>query len=623
MAQGRERDKVTELRPAAVSGKAFGFYCNRRARLAIIIPRRGDCRPQSRHLISHPVSITPGRETIVTNPLTKWYIPRIAVLAAVLLGAGWFAVVARTPAPNAPPALSQIAAVPPMPGLQVPLNITIDPKAPLKDLLPAVPKARKQKPSAFVEDLADVPELMLTEPMAKGQTPRKTIEALALQIAKINQLNKEKRDRLVEWMANERPDLAGLPFQMGNECRQSRTRGRFFKKAVSMVHNSRNTERQIAVADVLIDAAAPVPAANSVPKIDTPVQAVPAPPKIDTPVQAVPAPSDPPQPAPRIARNLALSRVTPSDADGDSFLVNFLSSCIADDNTANPNRAKEHREHAASARLAAMTQICGPTSDSMKLAMARYIASVSSVESTRMLVKTILFTPEEDARNVAIEALKARRDKDYVDLLLQGFRYPWPDVSKRAADALVKLDRKDLVPQLIDMLDEPDPRAPVTKTVNGKTLTTVRELVRINHHRNCVMCHAPGQDVQDSPDILTAETPLPDRQLPSPNEGGYGSQGIPEILVRIDVTYLRQDFSMLLPVADAAPWPEMQRFDFVARTRVLKDDEVQAYMEKFDKLEPGVLPPNHRAALAALRELTGKDAAPTSKAWRILVSAAK
>jgi hypothetical protein len=67
----------------------------------------------------------------------------------------------------------------------------------------------------------------------------------------------------------------------------------------------------------------------------------------------------------------------------------------------------------------------------------------------------------------------------------------------------------------------------------------------------------------------------------------------------------------------------MQRFDFVVRTRVLKDDELQAYREKFDHLEPGVLPPNHRAALAALRELTGKDTAPTAEAWRKLLNVTK
>jgi len=32
-----------------------------------------------------------------------------------------------------------------------------------------------------------------------------------------------------------------------------------------------------------------------------------------------------------------------------------------------------------------------------------------------------------------------------------------------------------------------------------------------------------------------------------------------------------------------------------------------------------VLSPYHRAALAALRELTGRDTAPTAEAWRLLL----
>jgi hypothetical protein len=91
-------------------------------------------------------------------------------------------------------------------------------------------------------------------------------------------------------------------------------------------------------------------------------------------------------------------------------------------------------------------------------------------------------------------------------------------------------------------------------------------------------------------------------------------------MVRIDVTYLRQDFSALMPVADAHPWPEMQRFDFLVRERKLTDDEVVVYRDKLTPKEVGVLSPYHKAALAALREITGKDTAPTAEAWRKLLA---
>ena len=76
---------------------------------------------------------------------------------------------------------------------------------------------------------------------------------------------------------------------------------------------------------------------------------------------------------------------------------------------------------------------------------------------------------------------------------------------------------------------------------------------------------------------------------------------------------------MFLPVADANPWPEMQRFDFLVRTRTLSEADAKAYAALFVNKEPGVLPPNHRAALAALRELTGRDTEPTAAAWRRLL----
>ena len=76
---------------------------------------------------------------------------------------------------------------------------------------------------------------------------------------------------------------------------------------------------------------------------------------------------------------------------------------------------------------------------------------------------------------------------------------------------------------------------------------------------------------------------------------------------------------MFLAVGDANPWPEMQRFDFLVRTRTLTEDEASAYRDAFAKDEPGRLSPYHRAALAALRELTGKDTEPTAEAWRRLL----
>ncbi len=222
-------------------------------------------------------------------------------------------------------------------------------------------------------------------------------------------------------------------------------------------------------------------------------------------------------------------------------------------------------------------------------------------------------------RQAAIDALKVRRERDYTEILVQGMRYPWPAVAKRAADAVVKLERNDLLPQLVAMLDEADPRSPVMKEVNEKKVPVVREMVRINHHRNCLMCHAPGNTDTVGAETLAVAVPTPD-QLLNPPSGGYQQSGSsPDLLVRLDVTYLRQDFSMMQAVADAAPWPEMQRFDFLVRTRELTEEEAAAFQAKLEVKEPGRITPYQRAAVTALRELTGKDTGPTAKAWRELL----
>jgi len=118
-------------------------------------------------------------------------------------------------------------------------------------------------------------------------------------------------------------------------------------------------------------------------------------------------------------------------------------------------------------------------------------------------------------------------------------------------------------------------------------------------------------------ETLTAAVPLPSEPLQSFQDGYQDS--VPDVKVRIDVTYLRQDFSMYQALTDANPWPEMQRFDFLVRDRVLSEKEAEAFREKLTFREPGKLSPYHRAALAALRELTGRDTAPSAEAWRQLL----
>lgn len=187
--------------------------------------------------------------------------------------------------------------------------------------------------------------------------------------------------------------------------------------------------------------------------------------------------------------------------------------------------------------------------------------------------------------------------------------------AENAGRAIARLNRQDLVPQLVAFLAERDPRQPFEQDVNGQPVTVVREMVKINHHRNCLLCHQPAPpNSTPGNGTVFAAVPTPGEPFPTPQPGNpYGSMPT-EAMITADVTYLRQDFSVLQPVAHAAPWPEMQRFDFLVRTRVLTQDEVREHQQKAGAaLE---LSPNHKAALAALVRLTGKEnVAPTAAAW--------
>jgi hypothetical protein len=422
-------------------------------------------------------------------------------------------------------------------------TFTIDPKTPLKDLLPVAPKI-KNTGRILVDDLADVPEVDFQAPLVRDAETKKNT---AHMLAKINHLNSKKTDGFLEALRDDRQDLRGLPFAMGDACRTKGERNRQFNAAVASVR--------------------------------------------------------------------AFMQQQPGNAD--NFWSQYLQNCAAGDAQVS-KLDKPLQEHANLARIAALMQMLAPESASMRLGLVKYLSTIAHVESTRALAKLAIFSAEDEIRQAAIDALKVRRERDYTDVLLQGMRYPWPTVAKRASEAIIKLERNDLLPQLVALMDEPDPRAPVVKEIEKKKVSVVREMVRINHHRNCMLCHAPGNTETVSPETLAVAVPVPNEQL-SPPSGGYMQGSSPDLLVRIDVTYLRQDFSMLQAVADAAPWPEMQRFDFLVRTRELTDEEAATYRTKLDKREKGKISPYQRAAVTALRELTGKDAAPTSEAWRKLI----
>lgn len=485
--------------------------------------------------------------------------------------------------PRLPP-----APTPPPPPAMPNLKFTIDPKTPTRDLLPVAPKATARGPVTS-NDLATVPELSFAEAPTKPDA-MKQMSAAAHQIAKINHANAagKKSDAFMAALLESRSDLNGMPFNMGDACRTSGKKLQHFNSAVNLVRSALNgTAGRVSV----------VPAQAPNAGLPQPV------PQGVTPQVAFFSTGE-------LSTSVLFAETLP-------FWKTFATVCEQSDK--NERIDAETAEHMTVARVSALMQMLAAEAPEMRIGLVKYLTGVPHVEATKALARLAVYSAEADIRSAAITALKVRREKDYTSVLVEALRYPWPAVATNAADAITKLESTDLVPELVKVLESADPRLPVAKEDGGKKALAVKELVKVNHHRNCLMCHAPNGSGTPNTEAITAQVAVPGQQLPTPSQGGYRSD-IPELLIRLDVTYLRQDFSVSMPVKEAHPWPSNQRFDFFVRERVLSADEAEEFRTKLTPKEAGVLSPYHKAAVSALRELTGKDTTPTAEAWRKLLA---
>src|SRR5262249_54526661 len=132
----------------------------------------------------------------------------------------------------------------------------------------------------------------------------------------------------------------------------------------------------------------------------------------------------------------------------------------------------------------ALRQILAPEDPKFRELMVRQLVSKRHFVATETLAQLAIFDTDVDVRNAATLALKDRPVEDYSQTILAGFRYPWLPVAQRAAAVAIAVQREELVPGLVRLLDQPDPLVPrVRQTPKGK-VNEVSELVRINHHRN-------------------------------------------------------------------------------------------------------------------------------------------
>lgn len=264
----------------------------------------------------------------------------------------------------------------------------------------------------------------------------------------------------------------------------------------------------------------------------------------------------------------------------------------------------------SSSILAAISQVMQAEPKHGRLVLIDLLSQLDSSESTKALAQRAVFEIDVGVRAAAIQQMQKKKPSDYLPVLLAALRHPWPPAADHAAKALVRLEANDAVVQLIELLDEPDPQAPFTPSKKG-AVPMVRELVRVNHLRNCLLCHAPlsAKSIgsrRAAGEFVAAAIPTPGQAVPRSPVVYYAASR--SGFVRADVTYLKQDFSVTLPVENADKWPKEQRYDFLVRTRPA------TWWERV--VPPSRDYPQRAAVLATLRALTGTDAGNESDEWR-------
>jgi hypothetical protein len=129
------------------------------------------------------------------------------------------------------------------------------------------------------------------------------------------------------------------------------------------------------------------------------------------------------------------------------------------------------------------------------------------------------------------------------------------------------------------------------------------------------LCHVPavGRDpVTDVDPFARRPSQTYDVGYRGPTlPGASGGVWANKVLIRADVQFLRQDFSVTFPPGGNYSAVGGLRFDFLVRTRPPKPAEVREWKYRPDA--PSY--PQREATLYALRAVTGRDAGPTTEAW--------
>ncbi len=278
-----------------------------------------------------------------------------------------------------------------------------------------------------------------------------------------------------------------------------------------------------------------------------------------------------------------------------------------------PVDAFDPKEWKTPEALSTILQLLQAENSPIREMLIELLAKIDGKEASTALAQRALFDLSPAVREKAIKELGSRPAADFQKTLVDGFRWPWAPVAQHAAEAIAALNLKTAVPELIALLDEPDPKSAFVPRDAKEKLHFVREVVKINHLSNCMLCHAPSFSKSD---LVRGRVPIPNEEPPPLYYAETSG-----LFVRADITYLRQDFSLMQPVTNAKKWPGSQRFDYLLRTRRAnaKEMELLRTIGK-DGTKPADAP-QRQALLFALREVTKLDRGTTSEAWSTLLKA--
>ena len=418
--------------------------------------------------------------------------------------------------------------------------------------------------STLLHLLHNTPELSLHQQFPKSLTKNEARERILKSLKdalEVNQKAKEP-DAFVRNLMETRPDLHGLPFLLGKACRLEP-----------------RTATQLAVAAAMVR---------------SPGRSIGS--------RTLPTKQQQPYPFAAFWHQWT-----------DPRLVATTAEILVRGDIANRSAWDIDDAHVQTGILA-LNQILIGEESPVRKGLVVNLGAKENAQATKSLVKLAVFDPDHEVRELALIGLSQRHSQEYCSQLAEAIRLPWAPAARHAAAAIVRLNAKQAIPSLINFLDEPDPAAAVRAREEAQRLRGPR-----------VGSHQPQSQLSALPRGRGQERPL------RPRSGrGHGPEprGTAAALDKPAILWFprqwrphgsgghnlpAQDFSALLTVADPGPWPAKQRFDFLVRTRVLSKAEAA---EQLAQTEPGATSPQHQAALAALRDLTGQDFGPSAEAWR-------